>query len=43
MMFRCGGFTVEQYAVVYTKTEEIGLVRKERLAEYNAMLKRITR
>lgn len=36
-------FTVEQYAVVYTKTEEIGLVRKERLAEYNDIVKCITR
>lgn len=34
---------VEQYAVVYTETEEVGLVRKDRLVEYNAMLKRITR
>lgn len=34
---------VEQYAVVYAETEEIGLVRKDRLDEYNAMLKCISR
>lgn len=34
---------VEQYAVVYAETEEIGLVRKDRLVEYNAMVKCITR
>ena len=34
---------VEQYAVVYAETEEIGLVRKDRLDEYNAMVKCILR
>lgn len=34
---------VEQYAVVYAETEEIGLVRKDRLDEYNAMVKCIVR
>ena len=34
---------VEQYAVVYAETEEIGLVRKDRLDEYNAMVKCISR
>ena len=34
---------VEQYAVVYAETEEIRLVRKDRLVEYNAMVKCITR
>lgn len=34
---------VERYAVVYAESEEIGLVRKNRLDEYYAMLKRIMR
>lgn len=34
---------VERYAVVYAETEEIGLVRKDRLDEYNAMVKCISR
>ncbi len=34
---------VERYAVVYTEPEEIGLVEKDRLDEYSAMLKRIMR
>ena len=34
---------VKEYTVVYSENEEIGLVKKDKVAEYNALVKVISR